>query len=48
MIASEGTPDRIEKARAGGATDYVVKPLEPGVLEKKLLAVFEALRGKKQ
>lgn len=46
MITIEGTEDRIEKAMAKGmATDYIEKPLEPGVLEKKLLAAFEALRS---
>ncbi len=46
MITTEGTEDRVQKALAEGhATDYIVKPLQPGVLEKKLLKAFEALRG---
>jgi len=46
MISEESTPDRIDKATAKGmATDYIIKPLQPGVLEKKLLKAFEAIRS---
>ncbi len=48
MITSEATEDRMKIAKKAGATDYIVKPLEPGVLEQKLLKAFEALRNKPQ
>jgi len=45
MILAEDTPDVIQRAMAKGmATDYVIKPVEPGVLEKKLLKAFQELQ----
>ena len=46
MFAAEGGEAAVREALSAGViTDYVVKPVQPGMLEEKLLKAFETLKG---
>jgi len=45
-ISTEREPDDIRRARSAGADGYLAKPFEAETLDKLLLEVLEAARGK--
>lgn len=46
MVTAEAEQQHVVRALRAGATDYVVKPIAPDVLEKKVNKVLSKLAGK--
>jgi two-component system chemotaxis response regulator CheY len=48
MLTAESEQQNIMKAIKAGATSYIVKPVSPSDLSKKLIEIFEWIKRKRQ
>lgn len=48
MLTAESEQQNIMKAIKAGATSYIIKPVSPGDLSKKLLEIHEWIKRKRQ
>jgi two-component system chemotaxis response regulator CheY len=48
MLTAESEQQNIMKAIKAGATSYIVKPVSPSDLSKKLAEIFEWIKRKRQ
>ena len=46
MVTAEADQKQVFKALSNGATDYIVKPISPGTLEKKVRRLVNQIQGK--
>ncbi len=48
MLTAESEQQNIMKAIKAGATSYIIKPVSPGDLSKKLFEIYEWIKRKRQ
>lgn len=41
MLTADHSGDAVKRAKAGGVTDYVVKPIDPAVLSERIASILE-------
>lgn len=46
MITAENERNKVIEALSAGATDYIVKPISPAILQKKLIRILTQIRQK--
>lgn len=45
MVTAESEQDKVVQALKAGATDYIVKPIAPAILQKKVLKLLKAIKA---